>query len=125
MATESAFLQQLLSDRVEVLGLPDTEAATSATVTAALPHHNWVHFACHGDSSLNDPRAGLLLFSDWRTKPFTVMTSPQLTPQVRYWLSYRPAPRRVPAPACSTNRSIWPQPVSWPDTATSSPRCGR
>ena len=55
-----------------MLGLPDGPPATHETVTAALPHHAWAHFACHGQNNLTDPSASQLLLSDYQTHPLTV-----------------------------------------------------
>jgi hypothetical protein len=72
-AQEAVTLQHLLAARVDVLGLADTAPATYETVTSALPDHTWVHFSCHGQSDLSDPSASYLLFTDYQTRPFTVV----------------------------------------------------
>jgi CHAT domain-containing protein len=72
-AHEADTLKSLWAGRVDVLGLPGTPPATYDTVTAALPHHTWVHFSCHGESDLSDPSASHLLLADYRTRPLTVV----------------------------------------------------
>ena len=69
---EAEILRHLFPSHVEVLGLPDGPPATHETVTAALPHHAWAHFACHGQNNLTDPSASQLLLSDYQTHPLTV-----------------------------------------------------
>lgn len=39
-------------------------AATRPAVLAALAHHRWVHFSCHGDQDLRDPSRGGLQLAD-------------------------------------------------------------
>lgn len=41
-------------------------------VLARLPHHPWVHFACHAFSGLDDPSSGHLLVHDHDTSPLSV-----------------------------------------------------
>ena len=72
-AQEADKLRHLFPGRVDVLGLPGTPPATHDTVTAALPNHPWVHFACHGQSSLDDPSASHLLLADHQERPLTVV----------------------------------------------------
>lgn len=72
-AQEAVTLEHLLAGRVDVLGLPSTAPATYATVTASLPGHTWVHFACHGQSDLTDPSASHLLLTDYQSQPLTVV----------------------------------------------------
>lgn len=67
---EMRIIESALTGRVDVLGL--SEPATHSSVSAELPRHRWVHFACHGAVDLNDPAASHLLFSDHQTRPFTV-----------------------------------------------------
>ena len=69
---EARVLESLWPGQVDVLGLPDTEPATHDTVAAALPRHHWAHFACHASNSVVNPSASHFLFSDHRTRPFTV-----------------------------------------------------
>ena len=72
VAAETAIISALLLDQVDVLGLPDTPAATFDSVTANLPTHKWVHFACHARTRLDDPSQSALLLTDHRTRPLTV-----------------------------------------------------
>ncbi|SFR00016.1 CHAT domain-containing protein [Lentzea waywayandensis] len=37
---------------------------TTTAVRAALPHHRWAHFSCHGDQDLRDPSRGGLRLRD-------------------------------------------------------------
>ncbi|MGI5499360.1 CHAT domain-containing protein [Lentzea sp. CA-135723] len=58
-AERAALFAAFPADRRKVLG---SNEATPEAVLAALPHHRWVHFSCHGDQDLADPvRGGLLL----------------------------------------------------------------
>ncbi|WP_158854179.1 CHAT domain-containing protein [Saccharothrix deserti] len=55
--------------------LPATKVLPSpgrATVTAALPHHEIAHFACHGVADLRAPADSRLLLRDHLDQPFTV-----------------------------------------------------
>ena len=72
VTAETGSLKALLRDRVDVLGLPDTPAATHDTVTEALPGHRWVHFSCHARTDVNDPAKSALLLTDHQTRPLTV-----------------------------------------------------
>ena len=72
VAAETATISALLPGHVDVMGLPGTPAATYETVTAALPSHPWVHFACHAHTNLADPSQSALLLTDHRTAPLTV-----------------------------------------------------
>jgi tetratricopeptide (TPR) repeat protein len=72
-AQEAGTLQHLLAGRVDVLGLAGFSPATYDTVTAALPSHAWVHFACHGQNNLTDPSASHLLLADYQARPLTVV----------------------------------------------------
>jgi tetratricopeptide (TPR) repeat protein len=72
-AQEAGMLQRLLAGRVDVLGLDGAPPATYHTVTAALPNHPWVHFACHGASNLANPSASYLLLDDYEQHPLTVL----------------------------------------------------
>jgi CHAT domain-containing protein len=72
VVAETARITALLPGQVDVVGLPDTPAATHDSVTAALPAHRWVHFACHANTYLNDPSKSALLLTDHRTRPLTV-----------------------------------------------------
>jgi len=56
-----------------VLGLPGSDPATYDTVTAALPDHPWVHFACHGANNPVEPSASSLLLADYQRRPLTVL----------------------------------------------------
>ncbi|MDT3399031.1 CHAT domain-containing protein [Streptomyces sp. B1866] len=47
-------------------------AATHKAVLDALPAHPWVHFACHGASSMTTPSASHLLLHDHQRRPLTV-----------------------------------------------------
>ena len=72
-AREADTLRHLFPGRVDILGLPDTPPATHDTVIAALPNHPWVHFVCHGESSLVDPSVSYLLLADYQSRPLTVI----------------------------------------------------
>lgn len=63
-AAEAAMLQELWSPRVTTLGLTTTNPATYDAVTAALPQHDWAHFACHGHIDVTNPSASHLLLAD-------------------------------------------------------------
>jgi hypothetical protein len=39
-------------------------AATRDAVVAALPHHRWIHFSCHGDQVMHEPSRGGVLLAD-------------------------------------------------------------
>ncbi|MFF3095507.1 CHAT domain-containing protein [Streptomyces cyaneofuscatus] len=58
---ERDLLADLFADRHTLL---EGENATWESVRAALPHHVWVHFSCHGGQDLSDPSRGGLLLSD-------------------------------------------------------------
>jgi CHAT domain-containing protein len=64
--TEADLLSRLLPD-TRVLPSPD-----HATVTAALPHHEIAHFACHGVADLRAPADSRLLLRDHLEHPFTI-----------------------------------------------------
>ena len=125
-AEEAGTFERLLAGRVDVLGLPGTAPATYDSVTAALPHHSWVHFSCHGESDPTDPSASHLLLADYRTRPLTVvdLTEARLQGGELAFLSACTT-ARTGDHLCSTSRSTSRRPASWPATATSSPRCGR
>jgi hypothetical protein len=124
-AKEAGNLTRLLAGRVDVLGLPGMAPATYDSVTAALPHHPWVHFGCNGESDLPDPSASHLLLADYRTRPLTEVDLTEARRRVWNWRFCPLAPPPAPVPPCSTSRFTSPRPASWPATATSSPRCGR
>jgi tetratricopeptide (TPR) repeat protein len=70
---EAELLISLSPGAVDILGLPGTTPATYDTVTAALPHHPWAHFSCHGASSLDDPSSSQLILQDYQSHPLTVL----------------------------------------------------
>ena len=72
VAAEVATISAVFPGQVDVVGLPDTPAATHATVSSALPRHRWVHFACHARTDLDDPSQSALLLADHRDHPLTV-----------------------------------------------------
>ncbi|MFF8289580.1 CHAT domain-containing protein [Streptomyces sp. NPDC016309] len=86
---------------VEVLrGLVPTDVlhgqdATFEQVMEALPHHPYVHFACHGVSEPDDPSNGRLLVHDHPTRPLTVRAISRLD---------LPAARLAVLSACETAR---------------------
>jgi tetratricopeptide (TPR) repeat protein len=71
-AQETDTLRHLFAGRLDVLGLPDTPAATRNAVLAALSDHTWVHFACHYAANPANPSASCLGFGDYQTEPLTV-----------------------------------------------------
>jgi CHAT domain-containing protein len=91
--TEAERLRDLLPGKVEVLEGPQ---ATHDSVTAALPHCPWAHFACHGQSDLADPSASHLLLHDHQAKPLNVVDV------TRLWLDRA---ELAFLSACSTSRS--------------------
>ncbi|MDT0168455.1 CHAT domain-containing tetratricopeptide repeat protein [Pseudarthrobacter sp. BRE9] len=66
-------LRTIYADKVTVLGLPGTGAATRDAVLAVLPDYSLVHFACHGENNLANPSASRLLLDDYRAQPLTVL----------------------------------------------------
>jgi tetratricopeptide (TPR) repeat protein len=69
-AKEAALLRELLGARAQVLEGP---AATHDAVLSVLPTARWAHFACHGESPIDDPAAGRLLLHDHATAPLRVL----------------------------------------------------
>ena len=65
--TEAEWLRTHHPGRVTLLS---DEVATHEAVLRALPHGQWVHFACHGSSNPASPSAGALLLRD---RPLTVL----------------------------------------------------
>jgi len=61
VSRERQLLTRLFPGRYTLLEGP---AATWEAVRAQLPHHNWVHFSCHGDQNLTDPSHGGILLHD-------------------------------------------------------------
>ncbi|MFI6761930.1 CHAT domain-containing protein [Micromonospora sp. NPDC050417] len=59
---ERDLLASVLPDRHTILTGP---AATRQNIIAALPHHAWLHAACHGYQDIVEPDAGGLAPYDW------------------------------------------------------------
>ena len=53
-----------LSQRFPSHTLLSGPGATRAAVMAAMPHHPWAHFSCHGTQNTLDPSAGRLILHD-------------------------------------------------------------
>ncbi|WP_156685605.1 CHAT domain-containing tetratricopeptide repeat protein [Mycobacterium sp. Marseille-P9652] len=75
---EAQTLRELLPDRVDALGLRDTDKAIFETVMTALPLHGWAHFACHALSDLKNPSASFLLLGDYHDRPLSVQDLSEL-----------------------------------------------
>jgi hypothetical protein len=69
-ASEAADLRARFDKDARLLA---DHAATYASVTDAVPHYRWAHFACHGVSDTDDPSVSRLLLDDHETRPLTVL----------------------------------------------------
>ncbi|MEU1985739.1 CHAT domain-containing protein [Nocardia sp. NPDC019395] len=67
-ATEVSQLRGRRPDSLVLTG----EHAVRRAVLDALPHHSWVHFACHAVSSADGPTPGYLALDDHSSAPLTV-----------------------------------------------------
>jgi len=56
----------------EGINVVSLKEPTTATVLSRLREQNYVHFACHGISSLEDPSLSELFLADWQTTSLTV-----------------------------------------------------